>query len=543
MNVNISTTTTDCDVSHPECFSPETVDPWETDYAALVPRFTGSLSAISSTLIIYVIMRSQTRLSSIYHRIMFGMSLADVFSSIAMALTSLPMPSHMPKEEVFGYSWAGTRLGNEYTCNAQGFFQTSGIVCMYAYNAMLCVYYACAIALTMREKNIKKYVEPFLHGMPVILGTVNGLLPLLQEMYNPWRYPWCAPVPYPIACTDKNQELECIRGSAKANRQRNELITYLIICFFLVIVSSLVMVVWKVISTERSMTHISKLYGKRGFKEMQRILKKHANTKVVLIQAISYIAAFLVSLLPAIVLLIGVDNRLPSKTIKEFEKLSLVLMPLQGFFNGVIFISHKVYNYRRTHPKTSICYVLRLLLTTSTHDPLFISRISVIKQNELEAARKKDNYGIDLNEGGPNQSNVSYEFRIQDESNEECLLHLGGGADDMNGDSEGVNHNCSGKRCRPNEETPDFYQSSPDVMMTTNDGASEEGAKSACGACSSEIDGMSYDFSNGRLSHSSRCTGTGLWNVGSSFEENTVDEEQVPQKKIYYQNCNFSKIN
>jgi hypothetical protein len=82
----------DCEINSPECYSPNTVDPWETDYAALVPRFTGSLSAVSSALIIYVILRSEARLSSIYHRIMFGMSLADICGSIAMALTSLPMP-------------------------------------------------------------------------------------------------------------------------------------------------------------------------------------------------------------------------------------------------------------------------------------------------------------------------------------------------------------------------------------------------------------------------------------------------------------------
>jgi hypothetical protein len=145
----------DCDSSDIQCFSPDTVDPWETDYAALVPRFTGSLSAISSALIIYIILRSQTRLSSIYHRIMFGMSLADICGSIAMALTSLPMPSYMPQEEVFGYSWAGTRLGNQYTCNAQGFFSTFGMASVLCFDVMLCVYYACSIAFSMKERNIK----------------------------------------------------------------------------------------------------------------------------------------------------------------------------------------------------------------------------------------------------------------------------------------------------------------------------------------------------------------------------------------------------
>lgn len=458
-----------------------------------------------------------------------------------MALTSLPMPSYMPKEEIFGYSWAGTRLGNEYTCNAQGFFVSFGMAGMFNYNAMLCVYYACAVAFTMRERDIKKYVEPVIHGIPVIGGIVNGFLPMLNEMYNPGKYAWCGPIPYPDACTDKNLEVECIRGSAKANKDHNDFTSYLIMLFFFIIVLSLVMVVWKVIATQRLMTHISKLYGKRGFKDMQKILKKHANTKAVLIQAISYIAAFLLSLLPPLLMLIGAGGGIPTKTKTEFEKLSLVLLPLQGFFNGVIFISHKVYNYRRTHSDTSICHILRLLLTTSTHDPLFISRISVIKQDELEEELKENDNHVPNNKVV--ERKVVYEFRIQDESNEELFIHLGGGTE-LDNDTETINH-YSGDRSRSNEGTADFY---PLSDMMTSTGASEDGAKSACGAFPVDIDGGSYDFSNGdfsngRLSHFSRGTGTSLWNVGSSFEENTVDEEQVPQKKSYYQNCNFSKIN
>jgi hypothetical protein len=416
------------------------------------------------------------------------------------------MPSYMPKEEIFGYKWAGARLGNTYTCNAQGFFQTSGIVCMYAYNVMLCVYYACAIAFTMKERNIKRYVEPLLHGIPVIGGIANGFLPLLNKMYNPWRYPWCGPIPYPIACLGQ-EEVKCLRGSVEANRAHNDLTSSLIMLFFIIIVSSLVRVVWKVNSTQRLMTHISKTYDRLGFEAIQKILKKHANTKAVLIQAVSYIGSFLLSLLPGILLLIGVTGRLPSKTITEFEKLSLVLLPLQGFFNGIIFISHKVYNYRRIHSDTSICHVLSLLLTTSTHDPLFISRISVIKQDELEEEQEEieNNNVLDYELNAPEgtkERKLVYEFRILDESEEECFIQIGGGCD---------------------------------IVDSASEGDSE-----SCGAVSRGRDEESYDLSLGRLSHFSQYTGTGLWNVGSSFEEKSAQEEE-PKRRFYYNDCYFPR--
>jgi hypothetical protein len=80
----------------------------------------------------------------------------------------------------------------------------------------------------------------------------------------------------------------------------------------------------------------------------------------------------------------GGGRGINGKILENLEKTSLVLLPLQGFFNFVIFLSHKVYNYRRVHKNESISHVLALLFCTSTSDPFFISRISVVKQYEEE---------------------------------------------------------------------------------------------------------------------------------------------------------------
>jgi len=67
-----------------------------SEYGAIVPRITAGTSAVSSFLILYLLLRSKTKLSTIYNRIMFGMSMADVLGSLAMSLTTLPMPVEMP---------------------------------------------------------------------------------------------------------------------------------------------------------------------------------------------------------------------------------------------------------------------------------------------------------------------------------------------------------------------------------------------------------------------------------------------------------------
>lgn len=105
---------------------------------------------------------------------MFGMSIADILGSIAMALTTLPMP----RDGVPDFGWVGTRIGNRDTCTIQGFFFLTGFVCMFGYNMTLCLYNTLAIVYRMREHNIVKYAEPFFHIVPV--GMALGMaIPLL----------------------------------------------------------------------------------------------------------------------------------------------------------------------------------------------------------------------------------------------------------------------------------------------------------------------------------------------------------------------------
>lgn len=115
-------------------------DYWPTTYIALVPRIIGCLSAISSAVIIFLVFRTVARLSTVYHRVMFCMSLCDIIGSIGIALTTLPMPAVMPEEKKLNLLyWPGPRYGNTVTCNAQAFFITFGAVGMFGYNVTLCI--------------------------------------------------------------------------------------------------------------------------------------------------------------------------------------------------------------------------------------------------------------------------------------------------------------------------------------------------------------------------------------------------------------------
>ena len=129
----------------------DSTDPsfWPTTYIAIVPRVSGIASAISSSIIIYQIFRSAAKLSTIYHRIMFCMSVSDIILSVGYALTSLPMPAEMPMEEELGIYWPGPRYGNTTTCNIQGFMTSFGAISMLGYIATLCM---CKFRMTLEVK-------------------------------------------------------------------------------------------------------------------------------------------------------------------------------------------------------------------------------------------------------------------------------------------------------------------------------------------------------------------------------------------------------
>lgn len=412
-----------CNSTLPDCLSPTNRDPWERDYAAIVPRFSGGLSAISSASIIYVILRSEKGLSSIYHRIMFGMSIADILGSTAMALTSLPMPSYMPKEIEFGYHWAGTRLGNTYTCNTQGFFASFGTVVMFFYTATLCIFYACSIAFKMRERNIRKYVEPIIHALPVLVGLSYAVPPLILEMYNPGitSYAWCAPLPYPDECV--YQGIKCVRGSADAMNFVMTMLRCLIVSVFSIIIVSMVLIVWRVTSTERLLHKVTlAIYSKMdNCANLEGVLRRHSFTKAVVYQASAYIFALLLGLLLPLIRTMNVVSATDESErgwdkIVAMDKGILVLLPVQGFFNLAIFVSHKVYNYRRAcNGSISICGVLR----AGTHEPVYISRISIVKR---ELSGNDDGNAKDCTYQKP--MGDFYDFDVVEDDNEEEALQF-----------------------------------------------------------------------------------------------------------------------
>ena len=133
------------------------LDPfYYSDIAIAIAASSASLSTISSVIIVTTICRSQVRFSSVYNRIILGMSLFDIIGSVSVALTTVPMPV----DQMYPFSHT---YGTVSTCAAQGFLITLACGVTLLYSAGLGFFHLCLINFKVNDESIRKFVEPTIH--------------------------------------------------------------------------------------------------------------------------------------------------------------------------------------------------------------------------------------------------------------------------------------------------------------------------------------------------------------------------------------------
>ena len=341
-------------------------------YGYLVSIATGTLSAISSGLIIYVIFRSQERLSTIYNRIMFGMSVGDIFASIGFALSTLPSPEILPNDENYkevAFPDA-PRFGNVNTCKMQGYVTSCGLIANYGFNVSLCAYYACAIAFLVKEANIRKYIEPFFYVCPLFVGVIVASGNFLK-IQNPLG---ARCVPYASSCT----------GDGDCNRWAQKIYEHLL-TFVIGIDVTLIAIFLSLVFTRVVWMNLKLKWNSSGLRRdpnYRDIVQNAHNTKVIFIQAFSYIIAFFSS--AGVNIIHGVTGSMDPKFRRD---MNVVFTPLQGFFNFIIFIGHKVYCFKQLHNDATIREILTDIFLTRFSDTLYVSGVSTVELDGIERIR------------------------------------------------------------------------------------------------------------------------------------------------------------
>ena len=143
----------------------------------ILNRTSASISFIASALLITHILRSHQGLSTTYHRLVFGLSTADIIYASAVDLNRLMVPKEMD------YLVPGAQ-GTVATCTAQGFFITVAMSMSTYYNCSICFYYLAIIKFNKSDAYIAKKLERWYHIIPIIVPVVRGLLLVAMKGFN-----------------------------------------------------------------------------------------------------------------------------------------------------------------------------------------------------------------------------------------------------------------------------------------------------------------------------------------------------------------------
>jgi hypothetical protein len=188
----------------------------------------------------------------------------------------------------------------------------------------------------MHEKDIRKKVEPVLHGVPLVLGLGPAIPAFMYHFYVPiTNEAWCT-----------------LRAYHKSGRS-HALMFYFryqlsasIGGLLVLIVVSLCLVIWRV---RKNGKLLKKMVDNNDIQVDERVMAAHQNTKLIIFQSLAYVGALLLTLVFPFArnMMYRSAGGLEKFTDKDaalytlLGKFMVVFIPLQGFFNLIIFLWHK----------------------------------------------------------------------------------------------------------------------------------------------------------------------------------------------------------
>eukprot|EP00551_Chaetoceros_affinis_P019059 CAMPEP_0203717028 /NCGR_PEP_ID=MMETSP0092-20131115/1607_1 /ASSEMBLY_ACC=CAM_ASM_001090 /TAXON_ID=426623 /ORGANISM="Chaetoceros affinis, Strain CCMP159" /LENGTH=488 /DNA_ID=CAMNT_0050595749 /DNA_START=29 /DNA_END=1495 /DNA_ORIENTATION=+ len=301
---------------------------------AIAPKVCGSLSMVSSCYVVQDILKSpRKRSQSTYHRVMLGLSITDILSSIiGNILSTWPIPS--------GYHlYAAGSVG---TCDAVGFFNTLTIFATPVYYCSLTTYYLVQLKYNWLDRDIRA-IEKWLHIVPWSLGLVAAVIGLATKSYGPNPSTCWLTQAYPIGCDEPSSLYDCERGNPlifKILSSSCGLIVTFSITYVIVAMSIVYMHMYNLEQKALMYSFVSFIRSKQ---------KERKRSRRVMVQGILYtvVLVFINLFLLVGVLLIALANKY---VVIILNMSNLFLHPLQGFFNALIYA---IPTFQRLHKRLS----------------------------------------------------------------------------------------------------------------------------------------------------------------------------------------------
>lgn len=381
----------------------------------VIPMVTGSLSALSSGLILYVIFKSHEKLSTTYHRIMAFMSMFDIISSIFIALGTIMMPS----DNI--YKFAGPMLGNQVSCKVQGWLVVFGLTGSNALYASLAWYFVCNFTLKMSSSKITRNIEPIWYFYSFFLAFFVPSFYLSKDFLNPNSYDsFCTIVPYPESC---DETIWYDWGKCSwADGVLDDYYEWVTVAVAIVALQTVLVVIgmsnilWIVYKNNQEIKTLLLMENEHSNQNLSpeidtyhddcidrsKKLEDLQYARVLILQALMYIGAyFLTWSLNTLSVCFSVSSF-------AMDAINCILFPLQGFWNLIIFLYDKTYLVRQSYKPISFWNSVKLILFSPTDIPkLVLADISnvIIKPRRQEFEKspsyKSENDSIPQNGQAP----------------------------------------------------------------------------------------------------------------------------------------------
>ena len=371
-----------------------------TKAGIIVPTVTGSISFLSSLTVVSFILRS--RVNNVYHRIIFCMSFFDMLASLAIALTTLPMPSDVV------YPFDGPSYGTVQTCEAQGFVYMLGygmVICM---NMTLNIYYLCTLRFKMKEKVFSQYMEPILYVLSTVIPVLS-MCPLKESMLNPTTFaPFCQPSAYPKNCSIEDNP-KC-RGDEDDFKLFHSAFFVFVSCSFFNLMLTMGLIILTFYQKEKRLrlsegpedeVNIFEHTSDRGLAHVEK-LKRNVSRQALMY----YIGAFWLAW--------GCTLLTTHSELGEMywiRALRMITQPSQGFVNLLIFFYHKVSSLQRNDQDLTIRDALKILVSEPSKTKellLLLSCMSIVHEHNLRLTAYDRNMVEDLGDSSAPRSSGAF---------------------------------------------------------------------------------------------------------------------------------------
>jgi hypothetical protein len=228
--------------------------------------------------------------------------------------------------------------------------------------------------LSLELLSLPPFLIQFILDIHYLITNLRQITLLNLDLYNPGVYDaWCTVTVYPTGCNYR-EDVECIRGKQISGDFYRLLLTFFIFLTSygcLSIILAMAMIIhgsWKSDSFFSPSPNENSALTRQ---QSDRMLAWREMRKVLISQAAMYVSAFILTYIFALIGLLVRNNII--------DALYCTFFPLQGFFNALIFICHKVHNIRRSDPSIPISEALGFIFLNPQDAPeMRISGISLV---------------------------------------------------------------------------------------------------------------------------------------------------------------------